>query len=709
MNCINLVCLKRTQRSFNSRGLTIVELLVSAGILAIIGTGLGVSLNHLAVARQKSQMASQGVALESSFVAALADPSNYSAQALDKMRKGQSVDQLSLSVRLPRLVGDEVEETQVSIVSGQKSYFTNDLQACPASSLSDPRCAFAIQIDLQKIDVPGSADTVRYAYAYRIEFNDSIGFAPLGSGSGQTFQAGDYSLPVPNQVYRPDAVQTCSGTSLLVRGVDPVSGNVVCLSKKEDPCPENTLPTGLTVQNGVISMSCTNPTRVVSCPPNYSLQIVRPNTMVPNEEGGSVSYQCVYTSKDLQYYPSDASPRTYSGTSITGQPCPPHYFLASTSRCQLVIDNNTAGTCYRPSMSVAGPSWSAGQWVLTENTSYSSYSVPATAGRLIERYEQGMLQCEVEMPESQRCGARWEAHVEMRVQCQLYQGDGTYTPPPSTLRDVTTTTRREVTTSTRPSTTTTTLPPTTTTATTTTVTTTTTTLPPTTTTIVTTTTRPATTTTVATTTTLPPTTTTVATTTTRAPTTTTQAPTTTTTQAPTTTTSPGGGGDPGPGPGCFVAGTRVSMADGSMKNIEEIRAGDVVLAVDEESEQVIASPVRAPIHHKPMLQKLYKFELEDGSTFESNDVHPLYINEYNGYMPAKKAFALFVLRHAVSMRRVDGTRVRVMNITTREAVVPVYNMEVIGTRDYSFELRRTGPGHNYFVEGVLVHNVKNAN
>src|SRR5262245_9261458 len=50
--------------------------------------------------------------------------------------------------------------------------------------------------------------------------------------------------------------------------------------------------------------------------------------------------------------------------------------------------------------------------------------------------------------------------------------------------------------------------------------------------------------------------------------------------------------EPGPGGGCFLAGTRITMADGTKKPIEEIEVGDVVLAYDKASGEMKPDPVK---------------------------------------------------------------------------------------------------------------------
>src|SRR5215470_9219734 len=49
--------------------------------------------------------------------------------------------------------------------------------------------------------------------------------------------------------------------------------------------------------------------------------------------------------------------------------------------------------------------------------------------------------------------------------------------------------------------------------------------------------------------------------------------------------------------GCFVAGTRISMADGSSRPIEEVEVGDQVLAYDDRTREVVASRVADKFVH----------------------------------------------------------------------------------------------------------------
>lgn len=155
---------------------------------------------------------------------------------------------------------------------------------------------------------------------------------------------------------------------------------------------------------------------------------------------------------------------------------------------------------------------------------------------------------------------------------------------------------------------------------------------------------------------------------------------------------------------CFLAGTPVLMADGSQKAIEKIAIGDVVAAYDEISGRRIDSPVTETLHHEAKLQQLFHFVMEDGSNFTSNDVHLIYVPSLHGYFSAAGIAELWNQSHDLALMGDDGATVMIAKINQYTDVVPMYNLHVQGISQAS--PNDLGRGHNYFVDGILVHNSK---
>ncbi len=145
-----------------------------------------------------------------------------------------------------------------------------------------------------------------------------------------------------------------------------------------------------------------------------------------------------------------------------------------------------------------------------------------------------------------------------------------------------------------------------------------------------------------------------------------------------------GGGTGGTGgSGCFLKGTRIALADGTNKPIEEIKIGDMVLGYD--GKEVKASKVIKTFLH-PKTKGYRIISTEEGQKINVTDVHPL----FNGknYIVASKfkvGYTLFVLKDN------KLKAVKIKSIEIKDNINDVYNLKVDKL-------------HNYFAEGVLCHN-----
>lgn len=155
---------------------------------------------------------------------------------------------------------------------------------------------------------------------------------------------------------------------------------------------------------------------------------------------------------------------------------------------------------------------------------------------------------------------------------------------------------------------------------------------------------------------------------------------------------------------CFVAGTKVSMANGELKNIEDVKIGEIVRTFDEAKGITTYSAVSETQHHEERPQVLFTFSLANGKMVTSNDVHPFYVVEYHRYLSAQQIYDAWKPDDRLSLFSEEGKAVVINNITRREDEVKTYNLHVSSPYDV--------PGtdgkynHNYYAEGVLVHNIK---
>ena len=76
---------------------------------------------------------------------------------------------------------------------------------------------------------------------------------------------------------------------------------------------------------------------------------------------------------------------------------------------------------------------------------------------------------------------------------------------------------------------------------------------------------------------------------------------------------------------CFLAGTKVAMADGTYKNIEDIKVGEEVKAFDEQTEDIVFSKVSNVFHHQAEEMPDYYLVINDDLKVTPN--HRFYSND----------------------------------------------------------------------------------
>jgi hypothetical protein len=153
----------------------------------------------------------------------------------------------------------------------------------------------------------------------------------------------------------------------------------------------------------------------------------------------------------------------------------------------------------------------------------------------------------------------------------------------------------------------------------------------------------------------------------------------------TTTTAVSGSGS------CFIAGSKVRLADGSEKNIEDIKAGDKVLTFSEEENLISSNSVLEPLHHAKAKQVLYHYQFSNGRGFVVNDVHPIFVASEGKWVSAAEIADRWLRGEDVRLLDAQKNEVTISYVGRREEVIEVYNMHV-------------DINHNYFVSDVLVHN-----
>ncbi len=134
------------------------------------------------------------------------------------------------------------------------------------------------------------------------------------------------------------------------------------------------------------------------------------------------------------------------------------------------------------------------------------------------------------------------------------------------------------------------------------------------------------------------------------------------------------------GGGCFLAGTKVLMANGTEKNIEDVTAGDTVLTYARELNHVLV-----PATVKDTIQHVVRDYLVINGVLKVTAEHRIFVN--NGWMQIGEA------KVGDTLLTQDGSYIKITSIEKETGLVPVYNLHIADK-------------HTYIANGFYVHNDK---
>jgi len=132
---------------------------------------------------------------------------------------------------------------------------------------------------------------------------------------------------------------------------------------------------------------------------------------------------------------------------------------------------------------------------------------------------------------------------------------------------------------------------------------------------------------------------------------------------------------------CFLAGTQITMADGSHKNIKQVEVGDMVKSFNNGS--IVIGEVTKVYSHSPDEMEEYYLVIND--KLRVTPSHIIYVN--GGWVPARN------ITEGDELLNSQNETVIVTSVERVWEQVPTYNLEV---SEY----------HTFFADDILVHNAK---
>ena len=134
---------------------------------------------------------------------------------------------------------------------------------------------------------------------------------------------------------------------------------------------------------------------------------------------------------------------------------------------------------------------------------------------------------------------------------------------------------------------------------------------------------------------------------------------------------------------CFVAGTKITLVDGDVKNIEDVVIGEEVLTHNEESGENEKGIVGELKSHE--VDSVIRLTLDNENIIITTHEHPFFVNN-KGWVKAGELQSLDVCK------KVDGSESLISTVEVLDETHIVYN------------LLSVSENHNFFANEILVHN-----
>lgn len=232
--------------------------------------------------------------------------------------------------------------------------------------------------------------------------------APVRAGGGFD-PALDYNVAIPFEITSRTLSAECDpAQDMFASGFDKATGQMFCVKRPSViNCGANQVAREMYYDRTTQSMQLVClPLRAAQCPPNYVLQSVTGNSLYPSSTttSGTCVFAAQYDSVPIRNIPAPAA-------SIVGTFCPLHYKMAYS--CELTPATSSNGMC-----------WDLCEKTTSDGQTYTGYcgnpSSPNTGGRTANLSPSGRsLDCHVDFPGSQPCGATWDAKVALAGTCYV--------------------------------------------------------------------------------------------------------------------------------------------------------------------------------------------------------------------------------------------------------------------------------------------------
>lgn len=150
---------------------------------------------------------------------------------------------------------------------------------------------------------------------------------------------------------------------------------------------------------------------------------------------------------------------------------------------------------------------------------------------------------------------------------------------------------------------------------------------------------------------------------------------------------------------CFVAGTKILMGDNTEKNIEDVVEGDIVISFNEttlENEPKEVIGLKQPVH-----STMVKYHFGNGGDVSCTYDHPIYVGNYEiASITPSVTNDRYDIPGKTTRQIVVGDTIHLSNGSTST----IDEIEDLPMLDYQTYLITVADNHNFYANGILVHN-----
>ncbi|WP_281988966.1 DUF6443 domain-containing protein [Aquimarina aggregata] len=150
---------------------------------------------------------------------------------------------------------------------------------------------------------------------------------------------------------------------------------------------------------------------------------------------------------------------------------------------------------------------------------------------------------------------------------------------------------------------------------------------------------------------------------------------------------------------CFIKGTKINMADNSLKNIENVQVGDYVKTFNEASKKIENNKVLRV--DSPFHSNLIKVNFNNGIHNVNTQDHPYYV--------VGKGWCSFDpdatdIRYEMKVKKLTVGDICLFLINNKLLEVKITDIKITDRSEQTYNLSTIENNHNFFANGILVHN-----